>query len=877
MVQGEAAGSDGVTRRQVYIGASALVASVAIYFTVCQILPAGSLALVALADFGFLVVELVGLFACLLAFRWGRGRSDRLVWIALGLWLVLNLFGDSVWAYYEVFRHAEVPVPGLADIGYLGSYLVALVAILVAAWRASGRMRALETMLDATMFTIGAAALVWPSVLGPMLTESGSGLEYWVTLAYPIGDLLIVLAFVSFFLGSTGSGRTRPRLFSLVICLAFLCQTVADSAYFYSIDGYEAGSWIDPVWLLSFALVGIAALMGIRSARETSATHATHGAISERPIGRDDFSSSRRRILIPYVALVLLVVVMGVELHGSGWQWSRDAWGPFYLGFALVVLLVGRQYLILAQNRRLNVNLLHTSGELGAKLGDLADLNQRLEILNDRAHYLNSLGTLPEIADAALELACSFDRSPGGWISLNEADGSESILAIRGTVSQDLLEDSELRSLDIKLGLLRVIPLDIRGESLGTIFVLMLDAGSTQPDLLPVIAAHAATAIDNAQKYEEVVHQAERDPLTGLYNHRGIHKRLAGEGLRAQRNGSDLSLIMIDLDDFKLLNDTYGHPVGDSTLRQVSDAIRSVLRHADLAGRVGGDELLIVLPNTGAEGALLLGERLIETLRDRPYVTPGGHPVPVGLSLGIATYPDDAQSLGQLIERADTNLYTSKQRGGNTVTGSPVEEKTHTSTDGVLGVAGRLLNVVGARDHYTRLHSEHVVLYALSLGEAIGLSDESLGTLHMAAMLHDVGKIGVPTQLLRKPTPLTPAEEDMVRRHAEIGASVINDMPRLAEVAEAVHAHHEHHDGNGYPAELSGEEIPLLARILAISDAYSAMTLDRPYRKTMTREQARTELRAGAGSQFDPELVDRFIQILDAQDARTACAHAEAV
>jgi diguanylate cyclase (GGDEF)-like protein len=335
---------------------------------------------------------------------------------------------------------------------------------------------------------------------------------------------------------------------------------------------------------------------------------------------------------------------------------------------------------------------------------------------------------------------------------------------------------------------------------------------------------------------------------------------------------------MIDLDDFKLLNDTYGHPVGDSVLRQVSDAIGAVLRHADLAGRVGGDELLIVLPNTGAEGAMLLGERLIDTWSDRPYVTPGGLAVHVGLSLGVATYPNDAQSLGQLIEIADVRLYASKQRGGNAATGSSAEEMAAASNaDGLLGVAGRLLNVVGARDHYTRLHSDHVVLYALSLGEAVGLSETSLSTLHVAAMLHDVGNIGVPAQFLRQPTALTPAEEDMVRRHVEMSASVIEDMPRLADVAEAVRAHHERQDGSGYPAELSGDDIPVLARILAIADAYAAMTLDRPYRKPLTREQARAELEKGAGTQFDPELVRQFIQILDARGALASSACAEAV
>ena len=187
-----------------------------------------------------------------------------------------------------------------------------------------------------------------------------------------------------------------------------------------------------------------------------------------------------------------------------------------------------------------------------------------------------------------------------------------------------------------------------------------------------------------------------------------------------------------------------------------------------------------------------------------------------------------------------------------------------------------MLDVVGARDHYTRRHSEHVTLYALALGEALGLSEDALNTLHVAAMLHDVGKIGVSGHLLRSPSTLSPAEEDLVRRHVDMSAAVINDMPRLARVAEAVHAHHERHDGNGYPGEMSGDDIPLLGRILALADAYSAMTLDRPYRKSLSRGQAREELLKAAGSQFDPRLVRRFLEVIDSRDPGRATVKAEA-
>jgi len=232
----------------------------------------------------------------------------------------------------------------------------------------------------------------------------------------------------------------------------------------------------------------------------------------------------------------------------------------------------------------------------------------------------------------------------------------------------------------------------------------------------------------------------------------------------------------------------------------------------------------------------------------------------------FSAYPDDAPSLGQLLETADHNLYTSKQQGGDTTTGSRSRRSHVLEDDGLLGVAGRLLDVVGARDHYTRRHSESVQKHALALGEAVGLPADSMRTLHVAAMLHDVGKIGVPADLLRSPDALSAGERHQVHGHAVQGASVIADMARLAKVAEAVRAHHERYDGAGYPGDSAGDEIPLLGRILAVSDAYSAMTLERPYCRRMTEAQARAELLKVAGTQLDPALVSIFIALLDARE-----------
>jgi diguanylate cyclase (GGDEF)-like protein len=869
-----------MTRRHVVAGVCVLTAYVVAFALACMFLTKGSTALMILADGGIVLLEVAVLVLCVLAALRTKENRGRRVWALVAFWVLVNLVADSVWGYYELSQSADA-VPLVTDVFYLASYAVAFSVVIVAATKTSGRLRTLETALDATMFTIGVAALNWPFLVGPLLDISSPGAELWITLGYPIGDLLIILGFATFFLGSVGSVRTRPRPYYLVLCVAFLCQIVADTAYWRDMAtdaDYVTGSWMDPVWLLAFAVVGIAALMEIRAAKEAADPSKGSMERSRRVWIQHSFTSGLWRILIPYVAITVLAGVLAMQLQADGWVFGIDTQVLTYLGAVLVGLLLVRQYVTLAQNRLLNVDLRHTSAQLEDKVGALADLNRRLETLNDQSHRLNALHDFHEVAEGGLELACSFARCPGGWVTAKDEKGREPVIATRGLLSQYHPGTPKLNAVGVAKGVLRAVPLETRGESLGTIWLVKPTEREQGADLLPVIATHVATALDNAKRYEEAVHLAERDALTGLYNHRGIHRRLAGEALRAQQSGSELSLVMMDLDDFKALNDTYGHPAGDRVLRQVSDAVRSVLRHADLAGRVGGDELLFVLPNTGADGALQLCDRLRNALAARPYVAADGGAVPVRFSLGLATYPGDAQSLGELIETADANLYASKQRGGDITTGSPPElQPKAVDAGGILGVAGRLLNAVGARDHYTRRHSEHVALYALSLGEAAGLSDDSLSTLHIAAMLHDVGKIGVPEDLLRKPGALAAGEEDLVRRHVDMSAAIINDMSRLAQVAQAVQAHHERYDGSGYPAETSGDDIPILGRVLAIADAYSAMTLDRPYRESLTCEQAREELLKAAGTQLDPELVRTFVQVLDAQGPKPLVSQAEAV
>ncbi len=853
--------------RRVLSGGFVLVTFVAVVHVLSAFMPVGSAQAATLVDLALPLLETGALALTCIAFHKNRSSPYRWTWLLLGLWLLANLVADGAYGWYEVVLRTSPPTPSVADFGYLISYPLAFLTVVFSMWKAAGRLRAAETALDAMMFTLGAAGLAWPLLLAPLLRSADSGTEQLISLAYPLGDLLVIMAFASVLLGPF---RGRPPRFLIVIWVAFLIQVVADSLYFVTLvqkGSYQSGGLLDSLWALVFALAGVAALMGMYPGARRART-AEGQPRPDISAPRDDgFRWRYSRVLVPYLALPLVGAMLWMQFTRYGVRWTSDTGALVYLGIGLVALLVIRQYVTLLDNRRLTAGLSNLSKQLGGQVDALAELSDRLEELNVRANHLNSLRTLAEVMQSGLELARSVAKCESAWIALNDADGTETVAAAVGRATEVP-----------EIGTATVIPtvssgvrpqevrLSARAEHIGTLWLSKSVSDEDGPDLTQAVAAHLATAIDNVRRYEEALRLAERDPLTGLLNHGGIHDRLALEGTRVEQHGGRLSVVMLDLDDFKLLNDTYGHPAGDKVLAKVSDIIRGVLRHRDFAGRVGGDEMMLVLPDTDREGAFRLAERLRHQLGSKPFTAGKGPAIPLRLSFGLATYPDDADSLARLVGAADASLYASKQRGGDTITDAGATEGPEPAGGGLQSVASRLMDVVGARDHYTRRHSDQVVIYASHLGEVLGLPKESLETLRLAALLHDVGKIGLRPRLLRKPAPLTSDEECTVRTHVDIGESIIRDLPRVAEVLEVVHSHHERHDGSGYPRGLAGEEIPLLARILAVADAYSAMVANRPYRRRLTTRQAKAELMKVAGTQLDPALVDRFLA--DLKDKR---------
>jgi diguanylate cyclase (GGDEF)-like protein/putative nucleotidyltransferase with HDIG domain len=323
---------------------------------------------------------------------------------------------------------------------------------------------------------------------------------------------------------------------------------------------------------------------------------------------------------------------------------------------------------------------------------------------------------------------------------------------------------------------------------------------------------------------------------------------------------------MLDLDNFKTYNDIYGHPAGDILLGQVGKIVKSSVRSGDQAFRYGGDEFVVILPQTAVDDAYVVAERV----RVRIAKEMEEKEISVTCSIGLASYPSDGVISGELVTVADTALYYAKRTGGNRVyisskiLSEPLEDAGTYARHNGLSAIYALVSTVEAKDPYTYGHSRKVNSYAVALAEAIGLSPEEVSRVSTAALLHDIGKIGVPDKVLNKKGKLNAEDWEAIKSHPRLGAIIVGNIPNLAPCVSIILHHHERWDGSGYPEGLKGEEISIEARILAIADSFEAMSSARPYRPALCGEKVLKELRRGAGSQFDPKLVEVFIGIIEA-------------
>jgi len=376
------------------------------------------------------------------------------------------------------------------------------------------------------------------------------------------------------------------------------------------------------------------------------------------------------------------------------------------------------------------------------------------------------------------------------------------------------------------------------------------------------ISERKARDEEQARALREAEERADRDPLTGLLNHRAFHRRLEEEADRAQRGGAALAVVMLDLDNFKFFNDAYGHVLGDQVLVQVADRLRATCRSYDTLARFGGDEFALLLPGIDGASRGEIEARLRADLGGLIcHPAESGFGIPIGVTVGVSLFPDDAAERGEALEQADARLRRAKTGGAADTEADQVRLLAQGQIHG-YSMLDALVTAVDNKDKYTRQHSEDVMGYSLMIARELGLDEEEQRTIAMSALLHDVGKIGVPDAILRKPGKLTEEEFNAVRQHPTMGAALVSTVAGLGETLDGVRHHHERWDGAGYPLGLKGAKTPLTARLMAVADAYSAMTTDRPYRSGMEKAKALSILEDGAGTQWDPECVQAFLNAL---------------
>jgi diguanylate cyclase (GGDEF)-like protein len=381
-------------------------------------------------------------------------------------------------------------------------------------------------------------------------------------------------------------------------------------------------------------------------------------------------------------------------------------------------------------------------------------------------------------------------------------------------------------------------------------------------------------AIANADAQARLVAQATTDPLTGLFNHRAFHERLREETAAARRHGRELAVAVFDLDRFKQVNDTLGHVGGDAVLAEIARRMEAASRTGETLARIGGDELALLMPGVGGDDAHAAAERVRRAVTAAPFEAAGMMTLSAGVcDLSQASEPEE------LLRLADGALYWAKAHGRDACIRYSPQVVEELSADEradrleharALAALGALAKAIDAKDPATIRHSERVAALASELAAEAGWDAAEVARLHDAALVHDVGKIGVPDAVLSKPGRLNDEEYEIIKRHADLGARIVAGVLDPEQTAW-VRGHHERHDGRGYPDGLAGDQIIEGAWLLALADAWDAMTGARVYSAPMELPAALDEVRRHDGDQFHPDAV-AALERLDARGVLQALA-----
>ena len=422
-----------------------------------------------------------------------------------------------------------------------------------------------------------------------------------------------------------------------------------------------------------------------------------------------------------------------------------------------------------------------------------------------------------------------------------------------------------------------------------------LDLARINQELHMDIAERRRTEKKLAMLNDELIRSNKRlkqltlkDFHTGLYNHRYLTEVISAEFDRARRYGTTISVLMLDIDYFKSINNVYGHHFGDVVLKQFARQLKMMVRRYDVVIRYGGEEFIIILPGTDRATSLILAQRILDAINIYNFGD-NKNVVKLKLSMAVVSAPEDEiiKSMN-LIALAEKILAKAKEDGGGRVYSSvdtknsalsisdkakeiydvkilegKIDRLNKQAHQGLTEAILAFAKTIEVKDHYTGEHVENTVRYATRIARALDLPKDEIERIRQATILHDLGKIGISENHLHKKSKLTQEEYENIKRHPQIGVDIIRPIRILHDIIPFILYHHERWDGNGYPSGLKGEEIPVGARIIAIADVYQALSSDRPYRKAFSKKEAVKILKDGSGTQFDPRITDIFLKILE--------------
>jgi diguanylate cyclase (GGDEF)-like protein/putative nucleotidyltransferase with HDIG domain len=614
-------------------------------------------------------------------------------------------------------------------------------------------------------------------------------------------------------------------------------------------DGFVAAGGTSPAFTALCWTAASVALVGA----------ATCGADSEE----EHSAFVIARIVLPPLGVVAFPVAAAVL--GARDELTTDAALYFSIFFATtLVLAFGRQAYLLLDNRRAVTRERRLRREVVRR-------NEELEALTALAATLTETLEEDPVVERGLAALRLAGRASSMALHLPALD--ESGLVLRAAAG-DWATDSPWVTRDAPYnwtpgietaGGRQIIRLAVsaRGHYIGLVTLVRRDDDPVTDEemrVLRLLADQVAIGVQNARDYRDRLEQAIRDPLTGLLNRRYLYEAFAAELERSARYESSGSIVMIDVDDFKQVNDSLGHTAGDGVLCEIGRIALANIRGADSFARVGGEEFALLLPETSQLDALIVAERVRRAVASASILPDRT----VTVSAGIATWPEDGSVLEELERKADGALYWAKRNGKNlcAVATEVVVPEAGDSSDGMLAHLHALVATIDSQHLNTRDHSQNVAAYAAAIGEHVGLSRERIVLLRRAALFHDIGKVAVRGEVLNKPSALTDAEFEEIKVHAVVGGAMLKHSGFALE-ADWVRHHHERLDGRGYPDGLGGRDIPIEARIIHVADSFEAMTSDRPYHAGIPVSDAVDELRRCAGTQFDARMVEALVELLE--------------